>query len=72
MFSCIYNRLKDFISTSCSLQGISLKDSSKYGTFVNDEKLEAGSTKSLQTGDSVTFGVFQSKFRFVCIVCVFG
>ncbi|KAA0703227.1 Nibrin Nijmegen breakage syndrome protein 1 -like protein [Triplophysa tibetana] len=57
-------------------QGISLKDSSKYGTFVNDEKLEAGSTKSLQTGDSVTFGVFQSKFRLekesivVCSSCV--
>ncbi|XP_056618811.1 nibrin isoform X2 [Triplophysa dalaica] len=57
-------------------QGISLKDSSKYGTFVNDEKLEAGSTKSLQTGDRVTFGVFQSKFRLekesivVCSSCV--
>ncbi|KAI7807208.1 nibrin [Triplophysa rosa] len=57
-------------------QGISLKDSSKYGTFVNDEKLKTGSTKSLQTGDRVTFGVFQSKFRLekesivVCSSCV--
>lgn len=57
-------------------QAITLKDSSKYGTFVNGEKLEAGSTKTLQTGDSVTFGVFQSKFRLekesvvVCSSCV--
>jgi len=47
-------------------QAVTLKDSSKYGTFINDEKLETGSTKTLQTGDKITFGVFQSKFRFVC------
>lgn len=57
-------------------QGISLKESSKYGTFVNDEKLETGSTRILQPGDKVTFGVFQSKFRLekdcvvVCSSCV--
>lgn len=45
---------------------MTLKDSSKYGTFINGEKLETGSTKTLQTGDKITFGVFQSKFRFVC------
>lgn len=47
-------------------QAVTLKDSSKYGTFINGEKLEPGSTKTLQTGDKITFGVFQSKFRFVC------
>lgn len=54
-------------------QAVTLKDSSKYGTFINGEKLETGSTKILQTGDKVTFGVFQSKFRFVCdyaFICV--
>ncbi|KAI2655275.1 Nibrin [Labeo rohita] len=37
-------------------QAVTLKDSSKYGTFVNGEKLETGSTKILQTGDKITFG----------------
>lgn len=55
-------------------QAVTLKDSSKYGTFINGEKLETGSTKTLQTGDKITFGVFQSKFRFVCdyaFLCVY-
>ncbi|KAF4103252.1 hypothetical protein G5714_016135 [Onychostoma macrolepis] len=43
-------------------QAVTLKDSSKYGTFINGEKLATGSTKILQTGDKITFGVFQSKF----------
>ncbi|KAL7886675.1 hypothetical protein AOLI_G00043960 [Acnodon oligacanthus] len=57
-------------------QTVTLKDSSKYGTFINDEKLAAGSTKTLHGGDRVTFGVFQSKFRLelnsvvVCSSCV--
>ncbi|XP_016123298.1 nibrin-like [Sinocyclocheilus grahami] len=57
-------------------QAITLKDSSKYGTFINSEKLETGSTKILQTGDKITFGVFQSKFSLekecvvVCSSCV--
>uniref|UniRef100_A0A9J8DC53 Nibrin n=1 Tax=Cyprinus carpio carpio TaxID=630221 RepID=A0A9J8DC53_CYPCA len=57
-------------------QAVSLKDSSKYGTFINGEKLETGSTKILQTGDKITFGVFQSKFSLekecvvVCSSCV--
>lgn len=51
-------------------QAVTLKDSSKYGTFVNGEKLESGSTKTLQTGYKITFGVFQSKFSLEkeCIV----
>ncbi|KAG1947646.1 nibrin [Pimephales promelas] len=57
-------------------QAVTLKDSSKYGTFINDEKLETGSTKTLQTGDKITFGVFQSKFSLekecsvVCSSCL--
>ncbi|KAI4890636.1 hypothetical protein NFI96_016966 [Prochilodus magdalenae] len=56
-------------------QTVTLKDSSKYGTFVNGEQLPAGSTKTLHTGDRLTFGVFQSKFRLelnvvVCSSCV--
>ncbi|XP_051573803.1 nibrin-like [Myxocyprinus asiaticus] len=57
-------------------QAITLKDCSKYGTFINDEKLETGSTRTLQPGDRLTFGVFQSKFRLekecvvVCSSCV--
>lgn len=57
-------------------QVVSLKDSSKYGTFINGEKLETGSTKTLQTGDKITFGVFQSKFSLekecvvVCSSCL--
>ncbi|XP_050987634.1 LOW QUALITY PROTEIN: nibrin [Labeo rohita] len=57
-------------------QAVTLKDSSKYGTFVNGEKLETGSTKILQTGDKITFGVFESKFSLekecivVCSSCV--
>ncbi|ROL47860.1 Nibrin [Anabarilius grahami] len=57
-------------------QAVTLKDSSKYGTFINGEKLEPDSTKTLQTGDKITFGVFQSKFSLekecvvVCSSCV--
>uniref|UniRef100_A0A671Q8X6 Nibrin n=1 Tax=Sinocyclocheilus anshuiensis TaxID=1608454 RepID=A0A671Q8X6_9TELE len=57
-------------------QAVTLKDSSKYGTFINGEKLATGSTKILQTGDKITFGVFQSKFSLekecvvVCSSCV--
>uniref|UniRef100_A0A673GQR7 Nibrin n=1 Tax=Sinocyclocheilus rhinocerous TaxID=307959 RepID=A0A673GQR7_9TELE len=57
-------------------QAVTLKDSSKYGTFISGEKLATGSTKILQTGDKITFGVFQSKFSLekecvvVCSSCV--
>lgn len=42
---------------------LTIKDNSKYGTFVNEEKLQNGLSQTLQTGDRVTFGVFESKFR---------
>ncbi|XP_043117536.1 nibrin [Puntigrus tetrazona] len=57
-------------------QAVTLKDSSKYGTVINGEKLATGSTKILQTGDKIAFGVFQSKFSLekvsvvVCSSCV--
>ncbi|GAA6092857.1 nibrin, partial [Tachysurus ichikawai] len=57
-------------------QAVTLKDCSKYGTFVNDKRLETGSTKTVYAGDKLTFGVFQSKFRLeldsvvVCSSCV--
>ncbi|XP_072536531.1 nibrin [Salminus brasiliensis] len=57
-------------------QAITLKDSSKYGTFVNGEQLSTGTTKTVHAGDHLTFGVFQSKFRLelnsvvVCSSCV--
>ncbi|XP_036905230.1 nibrin isoform X4 [Sturnira hondurensis] len=42
---------------------LTIKDNSKYGTFVNEEKMQSGLSKTLLTGDRVTFGVFESKFR---------
>ncbi|XP_026867287.2 nibrin [Electrophorus electricus] len=57
-------------------QAVTVKDTSKYGTFVNDEQLATGSTRTLRFGDRLTFGVFQSKFRLeldsvvVCSSCV--
>ncbi|KAK2502193.1 hypothetical protein MC885_000272, partial [Smutsia gigantea] len=42
---------------------LTIKDNSKYATFVNEEKMQNGLTLTLKTGDRVTFGVFESKFR---------
>lgn len=42
---------------------LTIKDNSKYGTFVNEEKMQNGLSQTLQTGDRVTFGLFESKFR---------
>ncbi|XP_044772394.1 nibrin-like isoform X2 [Neomonachus schauinslandi] len=41
---------------------LTIKDNSKYGTFVNEEKMQNGLSQALKTGDRVTFGVFESKF----------
>ncbi|KAH0617581.1 hypothetical protein JD844_015990 [Phrynosoma platyrhinos] len=51
------------LSQTSSLPVLTLKDTSKYGTFVNGEKLPNGIPRSLKSGDRVTFGVFESKFR---------
>ncbi|XP_030639453.1 nibrin [Chanos chanos] len=59
-----------------STQALTLKDSSKYGTFVNGDQLAGGAMRTLKSGDRVTFGVFNSKYRVeqeclvVCSSCV--
>ncbi|NXL28679.1 NBN protein, partial [Glaucidium brasilianum] len=47
---------------SLSIPILTVTDTSKYGTFVNGSKLN-GTSVSLQSGDRINFGVFESKFR---------
>ncbi|NWI92142.1 NBN protein, partial [Pitta sordida] len=49
-------------SHSLSVPVLTIRDTSKYGTFVNGSKLN-GTTVSLQSGDRINFGVFESKFK---------
>ncbi|NXD91650.1 NBN protein, partial [Chaetorhynchus papuensis] len=49
-------------SQSFSVPILTVRDTSKYGTFVNGTKLN-GTSRSLQSGDRINFGVFESKFR---------
>ncbi|XP_051466780.1 nibrin [Apus apus] len=49
-------------SQSLSVPILTVRDTSKYGTFVNGSKL-CGSSVSLKSGDRINFGVFESKFR---------
>ncbi|NXO00558.1 NBN protein, partial [Rhinopomastus cyanomelas] len=49
-------------SQSFSVPLLTVTDTSKYGTFVNGTKLN-GTSVSLQSGDRINFGVFESKFR---------
>ncbi|NXF87761.1 NBN protein, partial [Eubucco bourcierii] len=62
-------------SQSLSIPVLTVKDTSKYGTFVNGSKLN-GASVSLQSGDRINFGVFESKFRveyeplIVCSSCL--
>ncbi|XP_073535664.1 nibrin isoform X2 [Phyllobates terribilis] len=42
---------------------LTIKDSSKYGTFINEEKMEIDSSRTLKSGDKVTFGVYNSTFK---------
>uniref|UniRef100_A0A663MZM3 Nibrin n=1 Tax=Athene cunicularia TaxID=194338 RepID=A0A663MZM3_ATHCN len=49
-------------SQSLSIPILTVTDTSKYGTFVNGSKLN-GTSVSLQSGDRINFGVFESKFR---------
>ncbi|XP_061572820.1 nibrin [Cololabis saira] len=56
---------------TASDQTLTLKDTSKYGTFVNNQQLTAAPV-DLTSGDNVTFGVFHSKFSVLCqkpVVC---
>ncbi|XP_031432294.1 nibrin [Clupea harengus] len=48
---------------SLSNQALTLKDNSKYGTFINDAQLATGTVQTLNSGDRLTFGVYQSKFK---------
>ncbi|XP_030826825.1 nibrin isoform X2 [Camarhynchus parvulus] len=49
-------------SQSLTVPVLTVRDTSKYGTFVNGSKLN-GASVSLQSGDRINFGVFESKFR---------
>ncbi|NXU09102.1 NBN protein, partial [Pardalotus punctatus] len=50
-------------SSKCqTIPVLTVRDTSKYGTFVNGAKLN-GTSVSLQSGDRINFGVFESKFR---------
>ncbi|NWR73398.1 NBN protein, partial [Centropus unirufus] len=49
-------------SQTLSAPILTVRDTSKYGTFVNGSKLN-GASVSLQSGDRINFGVFESKFR---------
>ncbi|XP_064247052.1 nibrin isoform X2 [Passer domesticus] len=49
-------------SQCLSVPVLTVRDTSKYGTFVNGSKLN-GASVSLQSGDRINFGVFESKFR---------
>ncbi|KAJ7338983.1 hypothetical protein JRQ81_012885 [Phrynocephalus forsythii] len=50
-------------SQPSSFPVLTLNDTSKYGTFVNGEKLQNGVPRTLKSGDRITFGVFESKYR---------
>ncbi|XP_029361110.1 nibrin [Echeneis naucrates] len=43
-------------------QTLTLKDNSKYGTFVNSQRVPKNTVVNLKSGDNVTFGAFYSKF----------
>ncbi|KAG7242246.1 hypothetical protein INR49_024292 [Caranx melampygus] len=43
-------------------QTLTLKDTSKYGTSVNGQRVPENTTVNLKSGDNVTFGAFESKF----------
>ncbi|XP_008253939.1 nibrin isoform X4 [Oryctolagus cuniculus] len=51
------------LSQTDEIPVLTIKDNSKYGTFVNEEKMQNNLPRTLKTGDRVTFGVFESKFR---------
>lgn len=51
------------LSQTQEIPVLTIKDTSKYGTFVNEEKMQNGLSQTLQTGDRIAFGVFESKFR---------
>ncbi|XP_040854938.1 nibrin-like, partial [Ochotona curzoniae] len=57
------NYFSNFQSQTDEIPVLTIKDNSKYGTFVNEAKMQNHLPQTLKTGDRVTFGVFESKFR---------
>lgn len=55
-------------------QALTLKDTSKYGSFVDGQRVAENTSVTLTSGSNVTFGVFHSKFRLaklvVCSSCL--
>uniref|UniRef100_A0A8C8YVG9 Nibrin n=1 Tax=Prolemur simus TaxID=1328070 RepID=A0A8C8YVG9_PROSS len=51
------------LSQTDEIPVLTIKDNSKYGTFINEKKMQNGLSQTLKTGDRITFGVFESKFR---------
>ncbi|KAL2766939.1 nibrin isoform 1 [Daubentonia madagascariensis] len=51
------------LSQTDEIPMLTIKDNSKYGTFINEEKMQNGLSHTLKPGDRITFGVFESKFR---------
>lgn len=49
-------------------QALTLKDSSKYGSFVDGQRVAENTSVNLTPGSNVTFGVFNSKFRLAKLV----
>uniref|UniRef100_A0A8C8RNA2 Nibrin n=1 Tax=Pelusios castaneus TaxID=367368 RepID=A0A8C8RNA2_9SAUR len=64
------------LSQARTVPELMIKETSKYGTFVNGEKVPNGTSRTLKSGDRVNFGVFESKFRIeyepllVCSSCL--
>lgn len=55
---------------SVTEQALTLKDTSKYGSFVNGQQVAENTSVNLTSGNNVTFGVFNSKFNVVkLMVC---
>ncbi|XP_067414357.1 nibrin [Emydura macquarii macquarii] len=64
------------LSQAVTVPELIIKETSKYGTFVNGEKILNSTSRTLKSGDRVNFGVFESKFRveyeplLVCSSCL--
>uniref|UniRef100_G3PF45 Nibrin n=1 Tax=Gasterosteus aculeatus TaxID=69293 RepID=G3PF45_GASAC len=53
---------KKKVAQSRAATTLTLKDTSKYGSFVNSQRSPENTPVGLKSGDNVTFGVFQHKF----------
>lgn len=59
---------------SATNQTLTLKDTSKYGSFVDGQRVAENTAVNLTSGSNITFGVFNSKFNVqklvVCSSCL--